>query len=222
VDSITVSVVNMDDPPTVSIADPLDNSILTGLYIIKVDAVDDLDTLGTLTAEVSVDGGATWQLASYNGTSGFYEYVWDTVAAGNGAFTIDARAADSAANVGNATQVNVTIDNLATTCVTNCLRVSDIAFTIQPQGQNYRVEAAVTVVDENGAVVPEAVVDITWTRPNLSIKLDSEATDGGGISTFNVNGSAGTFKITVDALSLAGYTFDVDGSVMTSNSITVP
>jgi hypothetical protein len=72
----------------------------------------------------------------------------------------------------------------------------------------------VAVVDEYGVPVPEAVVDITWTRPNGSTKVDSEAADGGGIASFNVNGSEGTFTITVNAVTLAGYTFDPDNSVL--------
>ena len=157
---------------------------------------------------------------SYNGASGFYEYVWNTPAAGNGAYTLDARAADSTGNIGSATQINVTVDNGAG-CASNCLRVASITFTFQPQGNNYRVFAEVLIVDENAAAVPEAVVAVTWTRPNLSTKSDSQSADGEGIASFNINGSAGGFTLTVDAVSLAGYTFDFDNSVL-SNTVAVP
>jgi hypothetical protein len=218
VDSITIFVDNVDDPPIVNIASPTSGSTISGSFIIQVDASDDFDAPGTLTTEVSVDGGTTWLPTSWNGTSGFYEYTWNTLVSGNGTYTIDAQATDSGANVGSASPVSVTVEN-GTGCATDCLRVSEIILSTQPQGNNASVSATVLVVDENGLPVPEAVVDITWLRPNLSIRLDSEAADGEGIASFNVNGPAGTYTFTVNAITLAGYTFDPVNSVPLSEEI---
>jgi uncharacterized repeat protein (TIGR01451 family) len=105
----------------------------------------------------------------------------------------------------------------------NCLQVASITFG-EPQinGNNFKVFASVAVVDELGNPVPEAVVDITWERPNGTTKPDSEAADGEGIASFNVNGGAGTFIITVEDISLAGYTFDPANSVVLTGEFTTP
>jgi hypothetical protein len=51
--------------------------------------------------------------------------------------------------------------------------------------------------------------------------VDSEAADGAGVATFNVNGPVGTYTLTVNAITLTGYTFDPDNSVLVGQ-VTVP
>ncbi|MCP3973399.1 MAG: hypothetical protein GY720_02770, partial [bacterium] len=61
----------------------------------------------------STDNGATWTPATWNAANSRYEYPWDTTVEPDGPGTIDARATDSDTNTTNATQINVTIDNIA-------------------------------------------------------------------------------------------------------------
>jgi len=101
----------VDNPPSVSLVNPADDSTVSGSVTIQVDATDAEDAAGTLTVEVAIDGGA-WQATTYNSASGYYELDWDTTAVADGSHTIDARATDSAANTGYASQVTVTVDNV--------------------------------------------------------------------------------------------------------------
>ena len=100
-------------PPTASIVAPIDNATVAGAITIQVDAADAEDAAGALTVEVSIDGGASWLAAAHNAGSGYYERLWDTTLVADALYTIDARATDSAAGTTNATQVSVTVDNVA-------------------------------------------------------------------------------------------------------------
>lgn len=96
--------------PTVTITAPDPGAVVSGTTPIEVSAADD-DPVGTLTVDVSTDGGSNWAAAPWNAASGRYEYSWDTTSQPDGAATIDARATDSDATTGYAPQVAVTIDN---------------------------------------------------------------------------------------------------------------
>ena len=65
--------------PVVRIASPANDSVVSGLVHIQVDAVDDLDPAGSLSVEITVDG-ATRLTATFSPNSGYYETSWDTVA----------------------------------------------------------------------------------------------------------------------------------------------
>lgn len=108
---VEVTVDNVDEQPTAAIVNPGDGSTVSGTAIIQVDATDIEDTQGTLTVEVSIDGGSG-QTASYNSISGYYELDWDTDGQ-DGSHTIDASATDSGTNTTDAIQVTVTVDNSA-------------------------------------------------------------------------------------------------------------
>ena len=70
------SVPPVDQPPTASLINPVDNSTVSGTVTIKVDANDGEDAAGSLTIEVRIDS-VSWQTALYNGDSGYYELGWD-------------------------------------------------------------------------------------------------------------------------------------------------
>jgi hypothetical protein len=100
----------VDEAPTADTTSPANGSTVAGTETIQVNATDDRDGAGTLTVEVSIDGGA-FQAATYNAGNDRYEYSWDTTLETDGAHTIDARATDSAAQTTNASQISVTVDN---------------------------------------------------------------------------------------------------------------
>ncbi|MBI4730203.1 MAG: S8 family serine peptidase [Acidobacteria bacterium] len=100
-----------DSPPTVTTTNPAGGSTVSGTVTVQVNATDDHDAAGSLSTAVSIDGGA-YQTATYNATTARYERSWDTSGLANGSsHTIDARATDSAGNVGSAARVTVTVDN---------------------------------------------------------------------------------------------------------------
>jgi hypothetical protein len=97
--------------PSCTIASPSDGETVSGTVTVQVDASDAEDDDTTLDVEVAIDGG-TWQTATYDSTSGYYEYDWDTTTVGDGDHTIDARATDSDGTTTDAAQVTVTVDNV--------------------------------------------------------------------------------------------------------------
>ena len=94
------------------IVSPTDASSVSGTVVVQVDAKDLEDAEGTLTVEVSTDGGATWNVAkSASGT--LYDYSWVTLAGTDGAaYTLVARAADSSAVTTKSESIPVTVDNV--------------------------------------------------------------------------------------------------------------
>ena len=120
-DGITVTggIINafnaLDDSTTAPIASiyaPASGAIVSGSVTIKVAASDAEDLVGSLTVDVSIDGGASWQAADYNAVSEYYEFDWNTLGVGDGMRTIDARATDSDTKMTDATQIGVTVDNV--------------------------------------------------------------------------------------------------------------
>ena len=106
----SVNVDNVDDAPVVALTLPVDLSEVNGSVVVQVDASDDRDAEGSLTVEVSVDGGAFVAASSVGGT--LYELVWDTTLESEGPHTVDARATDVFPNVVDAAQVSVSVENV--------------------------------------------------------------------------------------------------------------
>jgi serine protease AprX len=129
----------VDNPPVVSIVNPAEDSTVSGIVPVQISATDDNDPSGTLTVEWNVGGGA-WQPASYNSGNGYYEASWDTTQVSEGGHTVNARATDSASNVGTDSN-NVTVDNIndppVATFTYNCTGLScdfDASGSYDPDG----------------------------------------------------------------------------------------
>jgi hypothetical protein len=200
---VTVTVDNLDDPPTASIVSPTQGSTVFGVVTIEVDAGDDRDAEGTLTVEVSIDAEA-WQATTYNSSSALYELVWDTTAASDGPHTIDARATDSALNTANAGQLTVTVDNSPP----EELHVGDLDGASTSAGRNWQATVTATVHDTNHSVVANATVSGSWsggfTGPG------SCTTDGSGqcsITSGNIRKRDGSATFTVEGVTHATLTY---------------
>ena len=105
----------LDATPTVNIVSP--TGTISGNVTVQIDANDVEDPAGSLTVEYNIDGGA-WQAAAYNGVSGYYEANWDTNTASDGGHTVNARATDSAMNIGSDNN-SVTVANGPTVNIVN-------------------------------------------------------------------------------------------------------
>lgn len=103
-------------------------------------------------------------------------------------------------------------------CVTNCLRSTDIALTASGLSR-VTVNGNVTVKDEKGAGVSGAQTQITWTRPDGSTAAQTATTNTSGVAAFSTSGGRGTYTLTINTITKAGYTFDKTNSVL-SKSIT--
>lgn len=100
----------VDNPPSVRVISPGEGSMVAGTVAVQIEATDGEDAAGTLTVEWNVDG-ESWQAASYNSGSGYYEASLDTTSLADGSHTFNARASDSSGNTASASN-NFTVDNV--------------------------------------------------------------------------------------------------------------
>ncbi len=98
-------------PPAASIVSPAAGAEVSGTVTIQISATDIEDTTaGSLTVEWNVDGG-TWQSATYNSSTSYYEASWNTAGVGDGNHTINAQATGSDSQTGS-TSSGVTVNNV--------------------------------------------------------------------------------------------------------------
>jgi hypothetical protein len=106
------------------------------------------------------------------------------------------------------------------------LRVSDITIAILRRGSNYLARAHVTVVDERGSLVKEAIATGNWTLNGNRLNTVSNRTNRRGVTRLRsekVRARRGDrFGITVTGVVKAGSSYDPAGSVETSDSAIVP
>jgi len=186
----------VDNPPTASIVNPTDGATVAGTVTVQVDAADNEDAVGTLTVEVSIDGGA-WQMAAYNSGSGYYEYGWDSTAVADGSHTINARATDSGGNATDANQISVTTENVDDAPSVSIVNpadgdtVSDIVLIQVSAGDDLDAAGTlnVEVSIDSGAWQAAAYnsssgyYELSWDTTTVadgSHTIDARATDSGG------------------------------------------
>jgi probable HAF family extracellular repeat protein len=105
-------------------------------------------------------------------------------------------------------------------CSFNCLRSTAINLTAKTVHRVVTVKGQVTVRDENGNPVPEALIAATWTLPNGTTQSQNAWTDSKGLALFSTSLSRGTYTLTVVNIVKSLYTFNPSKSVL-SKSITV-
>src|SRR5678815_4316945 len=106
-------------------------------------------------------------------------------------------------------------------CTFNCLRSTTIGLSAKTHGSNATVTAKVTVRDEKGIPMANALVVGHWILPDGTEFQPNAWTDLRGIATFAVTGTRpGTYKFQVVNIVLSLHTFNPSKSVL-SRSITV-
>ena len=78
----------------------------------------------------------------------------------------------------------------------------------------------VTVQDENGAPIPQALVVGRWTLPDRSEQDQSAWTNSNGVAAFATHGSQGTYTLMVVNIVRSLYTFDPSHSVLVKSITT--
>jgi hypothetical protein len=81
------------------------------------------------------------------------------------------------------------------------------------------VSASVAVKDENGVSVPGAAVSVTWKLFDGSTEDQTISTSNNGVARFTTSGRRGTYTLSINNITKAGYTFDRTNSVL-SKTIT--
>jgi chitinase len=100
---VTVLVGNDNTPPSISLTAPASNTTVSGTVAVTANAGDNV---GVSSVEFYVNGAFISA-----GNVPPYSYSWNTKAAANGAYTLSARAYDAAGNIGQASNISVTVNN---------------------------------------------------------------------------------------------------------------
>jgi hypothetical protein len=101
--AVSVTVVNDTTAPTVSLTAPASNNIVSGIVAITASANDNVGV-----SKVEFYGNGV--LLSASNVSP-YSYNWNTTSFTNGSYTLSAKAYDSSGNVGQSSNVSVTVNN---------------------------------------------------------------------------------------------------------------
>ncbi|MGH2543393.1 MAG: carboxypeptidase regulatory-like domain-containing protein, partial [Ardenticatenaceae bacterium] len=177
--------------------------------------------------EISADGGATWsEVAAYDGAASQWEEISIPVAALDN--QPDARVRFRFTSDGSVRRDGWHVDDIrllgggpACGGQAPTVRSAAIFLRARENASGYVIFGLVAVRDGNNVPVPGATVDVTWTLPDNSTQQRSATANDSGLAFFATFNGTGTYTLTVDNITAAGYTFDPDGSVLT-RSITVP
>ncbi len=137
----------------------------------------------------------------------------------DGTHNITASVTDSG-NLSGSDSVTITVGNPQPG---NTMHVSAIDMTYSVKGKNYDVRTTVTIVDQTGAPVANATVDLRLTLPDTSSVTGSGATNGQGQVTFSYKSrQIGTYTATVTGVTHSGFTYNPGANVETSDTLIVP
>ncbi|MFB6138464.1 MAG: Ig-like domain-containing protein, partial [Halobacteriaceae archaeon] len=211
--SITVTVDNAADTPSVTWVNPTGGETVSGSTTVQLDAADDVDPESELTVEWAVDGGS-WQTATYDADSGDHVDAWDTTAVANGDHTLDARVTDTDGNTSATTSVTVTVDNSSTAPSVDSVAVSEVQ-SRNPHAE-FDVSWAASDPDGNLATVEVVLVDDTAGGTEDSTTVDVSGGSASGTAHLKAHkddGTGHTYTATVTATDGAGQSDSASASV---------
>jgi len=152
-------------------------------------------------------------------TTAPYSASWDTTADSDGAHSVSAVATDTIGQTGSSS-IGVTVQN---TVPSGTMHISAINMSYTVKGPNYTISIQVTIVDETGAPVSGAVVDLSLNIPGGGTATASGTTGSNGTVTFTYRGkNRGNYVATVTNVSSSSYTYDPAANVVNSASLQVP
>ena len=187
-DTIGVTVDNIDDPPTVSITNPGDGDTVKGTITITADASDD-DSVNQVeffydSSSIGVDS---------NGADG-WSTDWNTTGVGDGPYDIKATATDTKPQTADSATIGVTVDNTAPAQVSG-LTVTPVSSSQldldwdangEPDVDHYNVYRSDT---EGGTYSP---VDSSGTNSYSNTGLEATTTYYYKVSAVDAVGNEGT------------------------------
>ena len=95
------------------------------------------------------------------------------------------------------------------------LRSSDVNLSGKTRRGSVNVTGNVVVLDQNHNTVSGASVDATWTLPDGTEIAATATSSGSGTAKFSLSGQRGLYQLTVEDITLTGYTFDPVHSTLT-------
>lgn len=125
--------------------------------------------------------------------------------------------------VGNEGASSSEASSTTSEAVANLMHVSAIDMWYTMAGPNYFVYTKVSIVDANGAVVPQATVYLEMTLPDGSKASGSRDTNGEGTVTFKLRSrQTDTYTSIVIDVVKADWTYESEANVETSKQLIVP
>ncbi|MDX1624032.1 MAG: S8 family serine peptidase [Gemmatimonadota bacterium] len=208
-----------DDPPTATITSPADGASVTGIVTVQVDATDAEDAAGTLSVDVRIGSGGSWQPAAWNSTTSRYELDWDTSATADGtSVAIDARATDSASNTANAATVTVTVDHPDAT--PSSIHVAGLSGVSVNEGRTWHADVTIEVADDLGNPVSDVTVQGGWVSGTIGLtECVTDATGACTVSSPSVRKFISSITWALDGLSHATLAHDSSADVATSITV---
>lgn len=201
----------VDNYPSVSINAPLDGQTVSGTVLIRATATDDK---GIAALTYSIDGGTATAMTDMGNNT--YEAYWNSTGVANGNHTITVQATDTASQSTTA-QSQVSVNNI----VQLKTYVKKIDLSLVRKGGRIQAVANIYVVDNAGQAVSSAVVYTHWS--GLTSDSDITGTDRTGaaksIKSDTARAASGTFRITVDNITKAGYVYTPALNLETSDEI---
>ena len=138
--TVTVTIVKDTTPPVASLTSPINNASISGTTTITANASDNV---GVAKVEFYENGTL---LAATNVSP--YSYSWNTMSVPNGSYTLNAKAYDASGNIGQSTNVSVTVNN--SSADTSAPTIT--AFTVPATSTSLTVPITVITATDNIAV----------------------------------------------------------------------
>jgi hypothetical protein len=181
--------------PTVSISSPAANATVSGTATVAATASD---TVGVSKVEFYVNGAL-----KATDTASPYSFSWNTTSLTNGTFTLSAKAYDAAGNVGQSSNVSVTVKNTVSDTTAPTVSISSPAASATVSGT---VTVAATASDNVGVSKVEFYV-------NGALQVSDSASP----YTFSWN----TAAVTNGSYTLTAKAYDAAGNIGQSTSVPV-
>lgn len=203
--SVSVTVDNVDDPPTVAITSPATGATVSGTVAIQAAASDDREVTrveffvsdGVTVSSIGVDEVVTdgWSVS------------WDTIQVADVPYpyTLTAIATDNAGQTSESPAVSVTVNN----SVPQTFHCGDLDATRTSLGSTWRATVTVTIHDASHTPVSGALVSGTWSG-GYSGQV-SGTTDSNGTVSFSTGSIAkrnGSVTFTVSGGTHASLSYD--------------
>lgn len=185
-DAISVTVDNVDSPPSVALTNPAAGAIISGTVSVTADATDDNGV-----SQVEFFDGVTSLGIDSDGSDG-WSVSWDTTTASNGEHALTATATDTAGQTAS-DSVNVTVDNTPPTVeITSPSAGATVSGTID--------------VTADASDTATSVAAVEFFVDGASLGTDSDGSDGWSVSWNTASVTNGDHNLTAVATDAAGNT----------------
>lgn len=186
-----------DDPPSVTITNPIDGDTVSGTVTVEADASDDD---GVDQVEFFVDGGSIG--TDSDGSDG-WSTSWDTTTVSDGDHTVSAEATDTAGQTAS-DGITVSVDN--TTESADGMHVGDLDGNSSNNGRTWTAEVTITVHDPGHNALSGADVSGDWSTGDTA----TCTTDSSGQCTVSLSGlrkNVSPVSFTVSGVSHPDYSY---------------